>query len=372
MKYLACADLHCSKTEEDYSLSVLDEITAICRSEKAGGILFAGDIFDSYQDAETMRNRFSGILEKLPENCAVYYIPGNHEELRAADSIAKFDFGKARLLSAKPCSIVPLDSGTELAAIPFQKNYSAYRGWNIPPKGGKKRIALAHGTVPGIFYMGHENSAGPKGEDLFGEEENPPGVLDEDLFSYLGADLAIVGHIHAGYKKQTENCLIVSPGSARVWREGETGSRQALLIDTDALRTPREIVLQAAGRYRVINMEVLPNCSLNIPEELKTGKGLSPNDWLCLNVYGVVEDESAAMEAVNKKTEELKKKYRRVTIIKEGLFVLKGISTHPLALQFIRKWKESRGKYTELDDESYHLAKLRGLAKLKEIVEARK
>jgi DNA repair exonuclease SbcCD nuclease subunit len=376
MKYLACADLHCSKTEEDYSLSVLNEIVAVCRDEKAGGLLLAGDIFDSFQDAENMRNLFSGIIEKLPENCAVYYIPGNHEELRAAGTgtIEQFDFGKARLLSAKPCSIVPLDSGTELAAIPFQKNYSAYRGWDIQPRGAKKRIVLAHGTVPGVpgIYTGPGNGTGAKREDLFREEENPPGVLDEDIFSYLGADLAVVGHIHAGYKKQSGNCLIVSPGSARVWREGENGSRQALLIDTDALQQPRGIVLQSAGQYRVTGIEVLPDCSLDIPEELETGNGLSPRDWLCLYIYGAVEDEPEAMEAINKKTEELRKKYRRVTLVKEELFVLKGISTHPLAIQFINKWKESRGSYTGEDEEAYNLAKLRGLAKLKEIVEARK
>jgi DNA repair exonuclease SbcCD nuclease subunit len=372
MKYLACADLHCSKTEERYSLSVLNEIVDICRDEKAGGLLLAGDIFDSFQDAENMRNLFSGAIEKLPEDCAVYYIPGNHEELRAAGTIEQFDFGKARLLSTKPCSIVQLDSGTELAAIPFQKNYSSYRNWNMRPRGSRKRIVLAHGTVSGVLYTVPGNSAGSNREDLFREEENPPGVLDGDLFSYLGADLAVVGHIHAGYKKQYENCLIVSPGSARVWREGETGSRQALLIDTDALQRPKEIVLRSAGQYRVIGVEVLPDCSLDIPGELETGNGLSPEDWLCLNVYGAVEDEPEAMEAVNKEMEELKKKYRRVTLVKEELFVSKGISTHPLALQFISKWKENRGKYTGEDEEAYNLAKLRGLAKIKEILETRK
>jgi DNA repair exonuclease SbcCD nuclease subunit len=138
MKYLACADLHYSKNEEAYSLAVLNELIELCRSEKVDGLFLAGDIFDSFQDAEVMRNQFGGALEKLPENCGVYYIPGNHEELRATGSgaIENFDFGRARLLSAKPYSIVPVDSNTELVAIPFQKNYSAYRDWNVPSKNG--------------------------------------------------------------------------------------------------------------------------------------------------------------------------------------------------------------------------------------------
>ncbi|MDR1894937.1 MAG: metallophosphoesterase [Spirochaetales bacterium] len=359
MKYLACADLHCSKSEEAYSLSVLEEIAAICREEKTDGLLLGGDIFDSFQDAENMRNLFVGLLEKLPENCRVYYIPGNHEELRAAGTLEKFDFGRARLLAAKPYSLESLDVGLELAAIPFQKNYSAYRSWKVPPKGNKKRIVLAHGTVPGI-------------RGYFQEEENPPGVLDEDLFACLEADLAVVGHIHAGYKKQSGDCLIISPGSARVWREGETGSRRAFLIDSGALGRPGEIILASAGQYRIIGVEAFPDCSLGFPEELETGKGLSPPDWLCLKVSGAVEDETEVMKGINKKIEELKKKYRRITLAKEDLFVLKGISTHPLALQFIKKWEESREKYGGEDEEAYRLAKWRGLAKLKEIAEARK
>jgi DNA repair exonuclease SbcCD nuclease subunit len=354
----------------------LEEITAICRDRKAGGLLLAGDIFDSYQDAETMRNLFGSALESLPENCAVYYIPGNHEELRAPGpgTIEQFDFGRARLLAATPCSVVPMDAGTELLAIPFQKDYSAYREWQVPPTGGKKRVVLAHGTVPGVpgmYIPGMYNIPGRNGAGLSGEEENPPGVLDEDLFSYLEADLAVVGHIHGAYTKQSGGRLIVSPGSARVWREGETGARTALLIDTDALREPEAIVLQSAGQYRLIKVEVLPDCSLSFPGAFETGNGLPSPDWLCLNLSGVVEDETEAMEKVQRAVEALEKKYRRVTVAKEELFVLKGISTHPLALQFIKKWESGRDRYKE-DEEAYSRAKLRGLAKLKELVEARK
>jgi hypothetical protein len=268
-----------------------------------------------------------------------------------------------------------MDAGTELLAIPFQKDYSAYREWKVPPKGGKKRVVLAHGTVPGVrgmYLPGMYNIPGRNGADLSGEEENPPGVLDEDLFSYLEADLAVVGHIHGAYTKQSGDCLIVSPGSARVWREGETGARKALLIDTEALREPETIVLQSAGQYRRINVEVLPDCSLSFPGAFAAGNGLPSPDWLCLNLSGVVEDETEAMENVQRAVAALEKKYRRVTAAHEELLVLKGISTHPLALQFIKKWEAGRGMYAAEDEEVYSRAKLRGLAKIKELVEARK
>jgi hypothetical protein len=48
--------LHCSKNEEAYSLAVLKELIEICRTEKVGGLFLAGDIFDSFQDAEAMRS----------------------------------------------------------------------------------------------------------------------------------------------------------------------------------------------------------------------------------------------------------------------------------------------------------------------------
>jgi DNA repair exonuclease SbcCD nuclease subunit len=357
MKYLACADLHCSKNEEVYSLSVLDEIIDLCVSKKADGLFLAGDIFDSFQDAEALRNQFSGALKKLPENCKVHYIPGNHEELRASGSIENFDFGRACLVLQKPFGLIPLDPGIELLAIPFQKDYIQYRSWQVPSKDAKKRILLAHGTVPGVggIYTGPE-------------EENAPGVLDQDLFSYLEADLAIVGHLHSKWKKTAGNCVIVSPGSARVWREGETGGRRILLIDTDLIQSPEEIVLQSAGEYRSINVEIRPDYSLNFQDV--TGNP-SP-DWLCLNISGAVEDEKTALEEINKKIMELQKKFRRVTFDKEELFVLEGITGNYLALQFIKKWEESCRGYPDDDAAAYQLAKMQGLAALKKILDARK
>lgn len=59
MKILHCADLHISAFEEAYAFSVLDEVIDVAGRERVGLLLFAGDTFDSYDDAEAFRDRFA-------------------------------------------------------------------------------------------------------------------------------------------------------------------------------------------------------------------------------------------------------------------------------------------------------------------------
>ena len=107
MRFLLAADLHISAGERDYSLAVLDEITGICGSEKRDALLLAGDVFDSWADIEVLRGPFRDAAEKLHPSCTVYYLPGNHEELRAppGGKLENFDFGRVRLLCRRPWSL---------------------------------------------------------------------------------------------------------------------------------------------------------------------------------------------------------------------------------------------------------------------------
>jgi DNA repair exonuclease SbcCD nuclease subunit len=362
MKFILSADLHISEEEKDYSLAVLNEIIDISRREKCDALFFAGDVFNSRADVEKLRNEFRAALEDLPSDCEVYFLPGNHEELRAgpggAQTLDNFDFGRAELLSRKPWSLRTLNSEAELLALPFQKDYSGYRGWEVPPKKKPLRIVLAHGTVPGITYTGPD-------------EEAQDSVLDADLFACMNADLAALGHLHGGFRIQRGETLIVYPGSARVWREGEKGPRKVLRGVTEAasLRL-EEIPLRAAGEYRVIPVYAAPDGSLRIAE--KETEQWAAADWLRFEVSGVVEDESSLADAFNRMAAGFEKKYRRVTVSKDKVSVLAGIVSHPLALQFIRKWEKEAEQYKDEDPEVYNLARIRGLDVIKKILEGRK
>jgi DNA repair exonuclease SbcCD nuclease subunit len=358
--------LHISTAEKDYSLAVLDEIIGICRRESCGALLLAGDIFDSWADVEALRGAFREAAEKLPPGCGVFFLPGNHEELRAGpggpEALSRFDFGRARLLSQKPFSLETLDDRTELLAVPFQRDYSSYRSWKVPPKGKALRILLAHGTVPGLAYTGPD-------------EEDPAGVLDADLFACLRADLVALGHLHGGFQTRLGDTLVAYPGSARVWREGEGGKRRVLLGETGSSPiTLREIPLERAGEYRVVPVCAAPDGSLRLPPEAQDRgpAGFAPADWLSLEVSGLVEDERTLREALDRLRSGLEEKHRRVTVNTEKLSVLAGLSSHPLALQFIKKWEEEAARFGDEDPELYNLARIRGLGVIKEILESRK
>jgi DNA repair exonuclease SbcCD nuclease subunit len=269
--------------------------------------------------------------------------------------LEKFDFGRAQLLSAKPWSLLPLSEEAELLAIPFQKDYSGYREWKVPPKKKPMRILLAHGVVPGFAYMG-------SGEDS-------DSVLDEELFAYFEIDLAALGHLHGNYVIRKGETLIAYPGSARVWREGEVGPRKVLAGTTEAIPPVLEPkILRSAGEYRVIPVYVSPGGELRIEKPEK----ISGADYLRLEVSGVVEDEPSVRKELEKIENELKTKCRELTINTDKLSVLAGVSTHPLAKSFLRGWEEAAARYAGEEAGVYEMARLKGLGVLKEIIGNRK
>jgi DNA repair exonuclease SbcCD nuclease subunit len=50
-----CADLHLAADEQDYSFKVLAELLQLTKKKAADFLLFAGDVFNSYQDADRLR-----------------------------------------------------------------------------------------------------------------------------------------------------------------------------------------------------------------------------------------------------------------------------------------------------------------------------
>ena len=359
MNFILSADLHLteSEKEKEYSFSVLDEIISLCLKEKCGALLFAGDVFDSRDDVKSLRSDFRDALERLPSSCTAYFLPGNHEELRAKENekLESFEFGRARLLPQKPWSLHELSGDAELLAVPFQGDYSEYRDWKVPPKKKPLRITLAHGTVPGMAYTGP------------GEETDS--TLDEDLFSHLQADIAAMGHLHTQALDRRGGTLIAYPGSARVWREGETGKRGVFRGRTESKPLLLEpLTLTSAGEYRVVPVFASPGGELRLDLPVD----ISPADWLSLEVTGVVEEEPPVIAALEKLKKELEKKYRKVDYNRDKLSVLSGVSTHPLAANFLRAWEEAAPNYAGEAPGVYELARLQGLLALKGIKERRR
>jgi DNA repair exonuclease SbcCD nuclease subunit len=363
MKFLHFADLHLSRADRDYSFSVLEELAGLAAERRCDVVFIAGDLFDSHGDAEALRGDFRIVMNRLPGSCGVYYLPGNHEELGApaGAGLDRWDFGRTRLFSSQPFSLVPLSDEAELLALPFRASYSDYREWKVPEKKASLRILLAHGTVPGIVYTGPD-------EDAAG------GVLDRDLFSHLKIDYAALGHIHGGSVNRIGTTLVCYPGSARVWREGETGPRGALVVETGpgvGAVKPETVVLKRAGRFRGVSVPVTAEGHLDFSRE--TLREAAPEDWVRLEASGVVEEEKSVGEALRNLARDLEGACRRVTIDTGELEVLAGVSTHPLALRFVQAWEAMAARYDNPDDAMvYRLARQRGLLALKEMIEGKK
>jgi DNA repair exonuclease SbcCD nuclease subunit len=85
-KIIHAADLHLEDGEEKaYCYGVLDEIIALALAEKAGALVLAGDLFDSFADFEALRSEVCAKFKPLAEaGCPIIYIPGNHESRGAA------------------------------------------------------------------------------------------------------------------------------------------------------------------------------------------------------------------------------------------------------------------------------------------------
>ena len=357
MKFLLCSDLHLSVNEKEYSLSVLHEIVKLCINEKCDLLLFAGDVFDSWADVEALRSDYRDSLEILPEATSVFFLPGNHEELRMPDrsKLEKFDFGRAKLLATIPFSLLPLNNSVELLAVPFQKDYSNYREWKVPPRSKPLRILLGHGMVSGIVYTG-------PGEDS-------DSVFDEELFASLEVGIAALGHIHGFSITRRGGTIIAYPGSARVWREGEDGPRKVIIGTIDEVPPRLESrVLSSAGEYRVIPVYASPGGEL----QMKEPDNLLKTDFIKLNVTGFVEDEASVAQTLEKLKQDLQKKCRKLTSDTDNLSVLAGVSTHPLALRFLQEWEKALIKYGNEEAGVYELARLKGLGVLKDILESRK
>jgi DNA repair protein SbcD/Mre11 len=359
MKLLHCADLHLASADEDYCLAVLDEILERAARLGAEILLFAGDAFDSWADAESLRAEFRERLERLPPKTLVVLLPGNHEYLRAPPgaSLGRLDFGRAIVPSALPFEAIALGEGADLIALPPRRDYSDYRDWRLPEK-RSLRVVAAHASVAGLNYLG------PR-------EDSEAGAIDPDLFEFLRADYAALGHIHAATSRRSGSALLAYPGSARVWRAGEEGPRKVLFVDAaSAPVSARSVELAAAGSFRRVRVAINPDGSL--PDLEGSFSGLGTADAVRVEISGAVEDERAAVAAEDAVRKSLAGRARSVSVDRDDLLVLAGISTNRLAARFLEAWRAEKPEGEESEREAWARARILGLRKIKEVLESRK
>ncbi len=400
------ADLHLSRAELQYSLSVLDEALALAAEHGADLLLCAGDVFDSYPDAAALAPEVRKRADTLPETCRALAIPGNHEHLERNDAdLSALDLGRIEWLTAVPFAHRRFKE-LDLIAIPFRKSYADYVAWEVPSsplknmrhgEGSTARIVMMHGTLAGMWFSGLD------------ENEAETAAIDQDLFRRFGASYAALGHIHTPHSDEFDGCTTCYPGSARVWRRGELGPRQALLLEFDGGRLQRNIALtlNSAGRYRYLELPVgtdpdalaaqlaegrLPGAlgagalgagavEAGAPGAGTLGAGLHRTgddrvpgtaDVLELAPTGLVETQAEVARLVRAIRQGFESRVRKLLVSTEGLQTLSGVSTLPLARRFLehwhRRWEQAA---SEQQRELLLEARRSALMKIKQRVEGR-
>lgn len=329
IKILHCADLHLSEKEAAYGLAVLDEILGIVRDEAVDFLLIAGDLFDTFQDVESLRTRVRDALSAL-EQCEVLFIPGNHEDLRRGrGDLNAFDWGAVRLLNEMPLAFLSRELRglrVEFVGLGHRSSYDDYRDWPVPPKTADLRVALAHGLLAGQVY------AGP-------DEEQGGAALDPDLFARLQVDYAALGHVHRGRLLPIGDCLFAYPGSARVWRSGEDGPHGVYLLEVDGgpLRRPEFRALASAGNFRRVELPLGLDGAADAALQ-RIGGDWGANDWVEVVFTGIVEDENSVVRLEAELRAAWAGRLRRLDF-ERRVEVLPDIAAHPVARRFLETWE---------------------------------
>jgi DNA repair exonuclease SbcCD nuclease subunit len=359
MKLLHCADLHLSRSEESYSLAVLDEIVAHAARLGAETLLFVGDVFDSWADMEALRGDFRKRVDGLPASVRIVLLPGNHEFLRApaGAKVGRLDFGRAAVVETMPFEAIPLAGDADLIALPYRRNYSDYRDWRVPEK-RKLRVVAVHAPVAGLNFLGPS-------------DEEEAGAVDPDLFAFLGADYGALGHIHAAGSRRSGGATLAYPGSARVWRAGEEGPRTVLFVDAASPpAVPEKIAIRSAGRFRRVPLSLGLDGSLPDPEA--SFGDFEDADSILIELSGAVENERLAVAAEESITAILARRARVLSVDRSGIIVLEGISTNALASRFLREWESREPERASPEYEAWLRSRTVGLKKIKEVLESRK
>ena len=357
-----CADLHLTGGEErEYSLSVLDEILTISDHERAEYLLICGDLFDSFDDAVSLRAELLGRIESIRSQCQILFVPGNHEDLGKGNrSLSNLDLGTLRACYATPFELIPYPE-VEFLCIPHQADYRDYHEWLVAPKKAAFRIALAHGLVSGIdIYAGPES-----------EEAGPVGTIDPDLFTRFDVDYAAMGHIHSRRNERYCQTWISYPGSSRVWRRGEAGPRGVSLVRIDQAVQVEFNPLTAAGQYRRYHLPLTPGGTVEDVETLSAS--WEENDWIDLYFSGIVEDENSVAELEKKLRSEHAERVRKIEIERTDVQPLPGIMSQPIVKKFLETWKEREPDIA--DERTYTIwlkARQIGLEQIKTVMEAKK
>jgi hypothetical protein len=123
------------------------------------------------------------------------------------------------------------------------------------------------------------------------------------------------------------------------------GPRGAYLLDLPGQRPahpadlpePAFVALGSAGEYRGYSFPL--TLEGEVPDLDALARTWGPADYIELEFTGLVEDERAAAESLERLRGRFASRVRALVINRDGVSVLPGISSQPIVRKFLEAWK---------------------------------
>ncbi len=222
MKIIHSSDLHLNSKYPE-RVNTLDAIIKVAKEEKANLLFFAGDFFDSKEDAEYYRPQLRKKFSNLPFK--IYLIPGNHDY--GAYSGDLFFGDSIEIITGKPFRVIDFKE-FRLIAVPYYNQSFNEMLFDIKKakEPEKKNILMLHCSIDIAEFE----------QDQFGKEESEKYIpVSSKILSELSLDYILAGHFHSRFvlNKISENSKFIYPGSPVSITKKETGVRNVALIDIE-------------------------------------------------------------------------------------------------------------------------------------------
>ena len=293
----------------------MKEVLDVATQNKVDVLTISGDLFDSDEDAETLRpmlrsKMFSG------NDFEIIVIPGNHDNGAYRKNL---DFGSNfRVLTKAPFDVIK-DKGVAIFGVPFVDKPSEELMAQLCEAKDKElvNILLLHCTLD-ISY----------GSADFGEEATKEYFpIDSCTLSGLGFDYILAGHFHADFVKKDLGAghLFVYSGAPISLSWKHIRKRRVALLDTES-RDIKDIPINSFY-YDKLEVQIKPGSETKNLEEVRKWVGDHSSDVCELKIavsgYGEMsEPEFGDLLKENARPAEIEEnRYRNVEeILKHPIY----------------------------------------------------
>ncbi|MCX7883084.1 MAG: metallophosphoesterase [Brevinematales bacterium] len=322
MKIALISDLHVAASLP-WTQQVWEAFLSRVEEENISLVVVGGDLFDSLDDAYTLRQWLAHSVDKTRIS-RLLWIVGNHDLTNPTTGkqvyrLADMNFGEKVEVCLTPDLWV--EDGIEIMGYPFplvrteeeREAFSPSKLLSRFPSPEQRRIAVAHvGLASWVPHMSEEAE-----------------VIPKTFATMFQCERVFLGHIH----QRLEDGVYRTLGSARVWRKGESGEHGYLVYDTET-HTERFENLPEGRVFQEKEVFVFYD-----QVEDREEKPFSSHTWLHFDLYGVVQND-AQKEKIK---DHLRQKYTNVaeiTFDEEGLFLSSVLANHPVWQIFLSKWEK--------------------------------